>query len=135
MKHVPTVALQVDGGWLAGSDRGEWGGELMFIGDDGSQQMVIEENVEDIYRLGDRYVATVGLAHLGSNTGAVLELRRDADGHWQASPWRVLPAAPQSSFLTRKGDLLVTVYSDTPIVVSPDGTMRMAVCARSLQPE
>lgn len=134
VKHVPTVALRVDGGWLAGSDRGEWGGELVFVGDDGSQQKVIDENVEDIYRLGDRYVVTVGLAHLGSNAGAVLELRHAADGHWQASPWRILPAAPQSSFLTRNGDLLVTVYTDTPIVISPDGTMRMAACAKYLEP-
>lgn len=134
VEYVPAVALRVDGGWLAGSSRGEWGGELVFVGDDGSQQEVIGQNVEDIYRLGDRYVATVGLAHLSINRGAVLELRRDADGHWQASLWRVLPGAPQSSFLTRKGDLLVTVYPYTPIVVSRDGTMRMAACAKYLKP-
>jgi hypothetical protein len=108
------------------ADRGEWGGELMFLGDDHSQRNILEQNVEDIYALGTRIVAVTGLAHLSMNLGMVYEIVRRADGVWIARRWRGLPGAPQASALVETGELLINAYEGGSILLSPDGSMRMA---------
>lgn len=128
VREAPSVALRVPGGWLAGSNRGEWGGELMFIADGGKPQKLLDANIEDIYRLGDRYVAVSGIAHLTINEGQVTELVRAADGTWSARPWRILPGAPTASRLVRGGELLIDVVSGGTLLLSPDGRFRMAPC-------
>ncbi len=128
VSQKPDLALRVEDGWLAGSNRGEWGGELVFIGDDGIRQTLLQENVEDIYQFGTRLVATVGLAHLSMNSGTIYALARGADGRWSAQPWRELPGAPYSSWPVAGGDLLVNVVDGGTILLSPDGVMRMAPC-------
>jgi hypothetical protein len=128
IRQIPDVALRVDGGWVAGSSRGEWGGELVFLGDDKSRQRLLDENVHALYRLGDRIVALTGLAHLFLNDGVIHELTTDPAGTWQASPWRVLPGAPGTNWLTESGELLIDVRAGGTILVAPDGSMRMAPC-------
>ncbi len=127
-KQVPGVALRVEGGWVAGSNRGEWGGELMFLGDDGVRYKVLDENIEGIHRLGQRVVITTGLAHLSMNQGAVYDLTRDASGKWRASIWRVLPSAPAKSFLVEPTALFVRSIGGGAVVIESDGRMRMARC-------
>lgn len=131
VKQVPSTALRVPGGWLLGSDRGEWGGELVFFGEPGQQHELLQDNVEDIFRFGDSYVAVVGIAHLGGNRGALISVEQTAAG-WKASTWRILPGAPMRSYLTTNGELLVATYSGGTIVVSADGKMRMAECRKQV---
>lgn len=126
--QVPGIALRVDDGWLGGSNRGEWGGELVFIRDGGAAQKILDENVEDIYLLGDRYIAVTGLAHLGSNNGMLFELTADKSGQWSARPWRSLPGAPSSSGPVLSGEILINTHGGGSILVSKDGSMRMATC-------
>ena len=126
--QVPDVALRVDGGWLAGSNRGEWGGELMFIGDDGRSRKIIDDNIEDIHRLGTRIVATTGLAHLTMNRGTLMSVSRDTGGTWRARLWRVLPGAPRVSSLVEPDGLMVGMFGGGSIVIDADGDMRMADC-------
>lgn len=134
VEQVPNVALRAGNGWFVGSDRGEWGGELMFIGDDGVKQLVLDQNIEDIYRLGDKYVATTGLAHLTMNEGDLVELDRDQSGHWNSKIWKVLPGAPRASWLVEGGELLVKTVDGGTILISPDGGMRMAICKTYAKP-
>lgn len=129
VSQVPQVALRVDGGWLVGSSRGEWGGELVFLGDDGANQTILEENVEDIYSLGSRIVAVTGLAHMGINNGMLYDLTRVEQSRWNARPWRSLPGAPHSSGLVSSEEVMVSVGRGVFILVSSDGVMRMAPCA------
>ena len=107
---------------------------MMFIGDDGVKQLVLDQNVEDIYRLGDKYVATTGLAHLTMNEGDLVELDRDQSGHWNSKIWKVLPGAPRASWLVEGGELLVKTVDGGTILISPDGGMRMATCRRYAKP-
>jgi hypothetical protein len=127
--RTPEIALRVANGWLTGTDHGEWGGELMFIGDDRTQQVLVEQNVQDIFRLQQRIVALTGLAHLTMNDGMIYELREVA-GSWVAKPWRALPGAPRQSRLVDTGELAIDVYSGGSILVAPDGSMRMACDAK-----
>lgn len=129
IEQTPHVALRVEDGWLVGGNRGEWGGELVSVGDDGRFQLVLEENVRDIHRVGNRIVATVGLAHLGLSRGAVMQLERDAGGQWRATPWRVLPGAPAESVASADG-LVVSVVGGGAIRIAADGSMQMTDCPR-----
>jgi hypothetical protein len=127
IQEVPSVALRVDGGWLAGADRGEWGGELVFVGDDGVKQTIRDGNVQGLDRIGNRIVAAGGIAHLTLNDGDLFDVRRGPDGRWQATPWRGLPGAPWHTASTSAGELLVRT-ADGDVLVSADGAMRMAPC-------
>lgn len=127
--HTPSVALRLADGWLVGGDRGEWGGELVWMGDDGMRQTILPKNIEDIYAFGDRVVATVGLAHLTLNEGAIYEIVRGDDGRWRARRWRALPGAPTQSWLTPDGELLVNTVWGGPLLIDTAGRMRMARCA------
>jgi HEAT repeat protein len=126
--HTPMNALRIDGGWLAGNDRGEWGGELMYLGDDGERYAVLDRNIENSFLLGSRIVAVVGLAHMMSNDGMLYAIERNAKGRWQAAPWRALPGAPKASWLTPGGDLLVNTYMGGAVLIDANGKMRMAAC-------
>lgn len=126
--QVPDVALKVDSGWLAGSSRGEFGGELMHISSGGQASRVLEANVEGIYVLGSTIVATTGLAHLSSNHGRVYRLDTESDGAWKASVWAVLPGAPRSSWIAATGELVIDTHGGGSILLSEEGGMRMAPC-------
>jgi len=128
---APQVALRTPNGWLAGTNFGEWGGHLVYVGDDGGTQLIIEENIADLHELEGHPVAVAGLAHMFSNNGLLYEVRRAADGSWNARPWRALPGAPGNSGLIDARHLLVFIYGGGAVLVGADGTMRMAPCEDS----
>jgi len=124
---VPGFGVQVEGGWLLASRRGEFGGELVFQPEGAPFQIVARGNFEDVHTMNDgRRVATEGLAHMGSDRGALFALREDGEG-WSARWWRRLPGEPQASWIRRDGTLLVNA-SRGSVVVHPDGRMEMAAC-------
>ncbi|NBD95317.1 MAG: hypothetical protein GVY11_02425 [Gammaproteobacteria bacterium] len=128
---VPGLALRVDGGWLTGSDRGEWGGELVFIDRSGRARVLVRENVQDIHRLGrDKYIAVTGLGHMLTSRGMLYRVQKTPGESWAAERWRRLPGAPVSSALTQGGDVLVSTRRGGSVLVSPDGQVRMAPCRR-----
>ena len=120
--------MRINDGWLAGRDGGEFGGELVYVGDDGTRRQVAEANVKDLHVLGKRIVMLEGLAHGMGNKGAIHEIARAPDGTMQATVWRILPGAPTTSWITDDGELLIQVESGGTVLVSADGTMRMAPC-------
>lgn len=125
--QVPDVALKVQNGWLVGSSRGEWGGELVFVGNKGERHFLLNQNIENIYTLGKKRIALVGLAHLGGNYGEVYELIQGKDSKWKARLWRGLPGAPHSSSKTSPDEIFISTVGGGNIVLSEDGTFRMAI--------
>jgi hypothetical protein len=126
--RTPETGIRVDDGWLVGSDRGEWGGELAFIKEDGSSEIVRRGNVNAIHKLGERYIAVMGLSHIGVSRGTVFDLSLQNDGSWQATTWKILPAAPKSSHRISDEEVLVIVESSGGILLREDGRMKMANC-------
>jgi len=124
--QTPQVALRVEHGWLAGASRGEWGGELMFIGDDGARQKIIDDNIRGIYRLGDRIVAVAGLAHLGLSDGCIYAVERQPGGQWRAFKWRIMPGAVVPKGQLPNGDLYLTTYEAGNVILDVKGGFRMA---------
>ncbi|WP_299265392.1 HEAT repeat domain-containing protein [uncultured Psychrosphaera sp.] len=128
LKQVPDMALKVDGGWLVGSSRGEWGGELVYVGKGGTTKKVLSANIEDIYKLGGAIISTTGLAHLGMNDGMIYKFARDENDNWVADEWIKLPGSPKSSWFVETGELLINVLRGGTLLLSKDGTMRVAPC-------
>ena len=128
--EIPQMALRVKDGWLAGSDRGEWGGELVYIPDSGKATIILDENIEDVYKLGERYIATTGLAHMFLNEGMLYQLNKNDQGHWKAKEWLRLPGAPYSSWFVETGELLINTTGGGSILLSEHGELRMATCVK-----
>lgn len=126
--QVPDVALRTMHGWLAGSGRGEWGGEVVYIEDGEEPVKILTDNIEDIYKLGNRYIVVAGLAHLTMNSGVIYEVIPTSNGSWDSQLWRTLPGAPRSTWLVETGELLVNTIGGGSILISRDGSMRMAKC-------
>jgi HEAT repeat protein len=127
-RQIPSVALKVPDGWLAGTDHGEWGGQLIHMPADGPSEVLFEENIQDIFLLGNQLVAISGLAHLGMNNGMLLRIEKNRSGHYAAIPWKRLPAAPDTSWLVEGGGLLVNTQKGGSVMVDAAGRIRMAKC-------
>ncbi|MBN2162343.1 MAG: hypothetical protein JXR25_15125 [Pontiellaceae bacterium] len=123
--QIPDVALRVENGWLAGSSRGEWGGELRFIGDNGIRYEVSDEHTQNVFMLGEKVIAITGVAVWFSNDGMIYELSQQTDGKWQAVPWRALPGAPRESHKMPSGEIMIATDSGGNVILSEDGSFRM----------
>ena len=128
IRQVPDAGLRVNTGWLVGSDRGEWGGELMYIPAAGTPSTLLKTNVQNIDFLGEEIVVVTGLAHLFGNSGMIFAVKSAGSGRWHVEPWIALPGAPTSSWLVETGELLVNTYGGGSILISDEGKLRMATC-------
>lgn len=125
--RTPDIALKVKDGWFAGSDRGEWGGDLVFIPTEGKAIKILDFNVEDIYSFGSHLIALSGLAHMSMNNGMIHKIYRKGN-EWHAEPWINLPGAPHTSWLVETGELLINTVDGGSVLLSTDGSLRMAPC-------
>ncbi len=126
------VGVEVEDGYLAGSDHGEWGGKIGFIDRTGNPQVFATQNTEAIYKTEHGIFAVTGLAHLSMNHGLIFGLRKGADGAWMAEKWRALPGAPRFSRLLSDGRLFVSCHGGI-VLVSPDGSMKSLTRRESLK--
>lgn len=134
IEYLPNLALRVADGWLTGRQKGEWGGELMYISDSGVKQLVVSDNIEDIYQLGEQWIATAGLAHLSGDYGRIYRLKRlnansaaSNNKEFRADIWLELPSAVKSSWWVEGGELLLNTNKGS-MLLSADGSLRMAPC-------
>ena len=75
-----TVARPIAGGWLLGTNAGEFGGDAWWVDAEGKATHLAHTNVVDWIELrGTPYLLT-GLAHMGSRQGALLEVQPGAEG-------------------------------------------------------
>ncbi|AKS41583.1 HEAT repeat domain-containing protein [Wenzhouxiangella marina] len=121
---APRFVVPVEGGWLGGSDRGEWGGELVYFDENGDQKILLWAGVRFIHRFGSAFIA---LVQEYSDHGAVFRLSRNSRGHWVARFWRGLPGRPRWSWQEDSGDLIIHTSAGR-IGLDEAGRMRMANC-------
>ncbi len=59
------VNLKVNDGWLVGVDKGEWGGNLFWFNENGTQyEKIASGNIENIFNINGEIYVTEGLAHM-----------------------------------------------------------------------
>lgn len=66
---IPGFYFEVAEGIIAGSDRGEFGGDLFFIDHNKKVLKLADLNVQDIFKFGSSYVVVSGVDHLGFEYG------------------------------------------------------------------
>ena len=122
----PSAALAVGDGWLLGTNHGKYGGELVYYTDGGNIETVLNDNVEGIYKFGNKYIVVAGVSHRGGSRGDVYEVFRQG-GNWRSKVWRVLPDAPFHSGFVASGELFINTYAGS-LLLSESGGLRMAEC-------
>lgn len=127
-----SATLDVEGGWLIGTNRGEWGGELYFQRAGSPPKKLLDENIVAIERVGDDIVAFGGLAHLGSNRGVVIAIERK-NGSYAAHARLPLPGAPRSVVRVDATTLLI-VANRINVVLRRDWRLDDAECAATSAP-
>lgn len=67
-----------NGGWLIGTNRGEWGGSMVWIAENlKSYKHLGSANVNQFFYWNDEIFVLVGLSHLGSSDGNILRINAD----------------------------------------------------------
>lgn len=132
VKRSQLRGVKVEDGYLVGSNRGEWGGEITFVDTSGDSFVIARENTNAIYQTTYGILAVTGLAHMSANSGFIQKVYRGGDGRWIATKWRALPGAPRSSWLLRDGRLLINCFGGI-VLVSADGEMTSLSRSESLR--
>lgn len=119
-----TRYARVDDGWLAASNRGEFGAQLDWYSPDGKQTYEVSDaQVVAFFSMHSALYAVEGLSHLGSSRGSVVRIDRGgADKRWSARTVAPLPSAPLAVAQRRDGTVLVTL-SDALVTFARDRTV------------
>jgi hypothetical protein len=125
--ETPHVAIPVKNGWLLGSDRGEWGGRLVYKTHDGNQKNIIDDNIKDIYEYSYGYIVVAGLGHMGVSRGTIY-LVTVKNNNYVAEKIHSLAASPKSSWLTSTGELLINHGQMFSSVYTPTGMLYRVDC-------
>lgn len=129
-QHAPSLAdaalFPVGDAWLAGHNRGEFGGELQYVGPAGRAQVVVEDNIDAIAETAAGLVAVAGLTHMGTNAGRVWRLAAAANGAWSAALLVELPSDPRWIGIDKQRQLIVDTDFGTFEVSATGGLHRRA---------
>jgi len=125
-EQTPTTGLRVKGGWLVGSNRGEFGGELAFISDTGSKEILFSDNIHQIYNANNSLFVIAGLSHLLTSSGTIYKLSQTPAGI-QHKALHELDAEPNTSFLSSNGDIVINTSTKT-LLLSPNGSLKEISC-------
>ncbi|PTQ69137.1 hypothetical protein [Pseudomonas sp. GV071] len=126
--QTPQVALKMAGGWLTGSDRGEWGGELMFVDGKGAAHKVVKDNIDEIYATKNGVIVVAGLSHMLTSRGNVYLVTEKGESVGVSLLFG-LDAAPEDSWMTESGEVFInTSYGAS--IIRADGTLQRALCKK-----
>lgn len=125
-EQTPTTGIRVKSGWLVGSNRGEFGGELAFISDTGSKEILLNDNIHKIYNVNNSLFVVAGLSHLLSSSGTIykITINPSAISH---TVLHKLDGAPTTSFLTQSGHVMIETDYST-VLLSPNGSVQKISC-------
>jgi HEAT repeat protein len=130
LRSAQTSFHRVEGGWLMGVDKGEFGGGLWFLGEDGSRTPILETEEESVLgfaELPGRLLAFTGMSHMGLNEGFAYTLTREGDGTWTLHRLVQLPGFPKAWRID--ADITLVVATGSGVVeLAYTGVQRMLPC-------
>ncbi|MFD2824441.1 hypothetical protein ACFS5M_12235 [Lacinutrix iliipiscaria] len=99
---------KVEDGYIIGLNKGEFGGGLWFLSEDGnsSYEIMPYKRIHQILEFNKKLYVISGLAHMGSNYGNLLELKREEN--WRVSKTYKLPGAPNLMIREKENVLIIT---------------------------
>ena len=120
--------LHILEGKLVGTNRGEWGGQLIWQPNSGEPEVLVKDNVVGIASDTDGAVVLFGLAHMSLAYGYALQVVRTPENAWRLTEVARLP--DQADALAAIGPDLFAAWSDGRAVVfsAKQGILGMAVC-------
>jgi hypothetical protein len=125
--ETPFVGIKLDDGWLLGSNRGEWGGRLVYKKND-KVIKIIDDNIEDVYSFDFGYIVTAGLAHMSLDRGSVYLVNQIHDGEFKVKKIHVLTSSPRSSWLLNDKELLVNLARHKAALINSTGDLEFVNC-------
>jgi len=126
IEQIPHVAVKLGDAWLAGSNRGEWGGDLVLIDAHGKSEILLNDNIHDIYKTVNGVIVLAGLSHLVSNNGRIYLITKNGS----SVDYRILfglDGAPKDSWITNEGEIFINTSYGTSILKT-DGTLQRVLC-------
>jgi len=126
------LLVELDDGYLVGTNVGEWRGGIWWFSRDGSKrEHLIEDNCVAIATDGRLFVCLTGLAHLTLTEGYVTILERTA-GHWRSCTSVPLPGEPYDVELEADNSLLMVCSVGVPnvFVDEPEGSVSFKISVR-----
>jgi hypothetical protein len=124
----PHVVLKAGNDWLLGRDQGEFGGELL-VKQDNNFDVLLNENIEDIYKMDFGYIATTGLAHMIFDSGYIYLISKTDSGNWNTDKWLKLPGAPRTSWFIEGNKLLINT-TKASITITQTGDIETVECEK-----
>lgn len=118
---IPDVVARHGESWLSGRDQGEWGGELVLFRDKSTPQIVLRENIEDIYVIGGTPYVIAGLGHLGLNNGFIYQVISGRENSVDVVKTHRLPGAPQTSWKISDTEIFINTGNGSVIFDTQNG--------------
>ena len=118
-QSIPSSWLRLSpNGYLLGTDRGEWGGELVFRDAVGATHTLLHANTQGIVRMPFGIVAVTGVAHLTINYGFLYVVDFEPGRMPIQRRWKSLPGAPRRMGVLENGNLFVSCVGGDVVVTS-----------------
>jgi hypothetical protein len=98
--------LKVPGGWLLGSNIGEFGGDLVFANEDKNAYVVINDNIKGIFNSPIGIVVVTGLGHMSSMYGYIYTVKK-LGNKWVAKEFAEIYDNPYIVEQLEDGEILI----------------------------
>lgn len=113
-------------GYLLGSDKGEWTGELEYHPKDRPKYQIINKNIKAILKLNNRVFILNGLGHLSIDEGEINELKLQ-NGKWHVLKIIKLPGEPTAFDNTADSSIRISTRKGI-VVFKPDQALEYVDC-------
>jgi len=126
IEQTPHVAVRVGDASFTGSNRGEWGGELVLVEASGDTKILFKDNIHDIYNTKNGVIVISGLSHLMTNKGRIYLITKNES----TIDYQILfglDSAPEDSWITDSGEIFITTSYGTSIL-KQNGTLQRVLC-------
>ncbi|HNT27960.1 MAG TPA: HEAT repeat domain-containing protein [bacterium] len=114
--------IKVDGGYMIGTDHGEFGGHVLFVTERGEIELIARDHpiaivTSPIFGI----VVASGYRHLGQHFGVLFKVFKNDKNEWQTQRWFALPGAAVSMDVLKDG-LYINAYGGD-VVIRSDGSI------------
>ena len=114
-----------NGGWLIGSDAGEWGGQLTWFSENGNQKTeLLKDNIRGIVKLGGEVFVLSGMAHEVIDEGKIYKLVKDENKGLRTFLLTDLKTQPQT-FVIENNESVLIVLNDKIIRMNISGNLEI----------